>query len=82
MARGKKVAAVLRVSAGDRYLGDILLDGRDRVWRRADTIPAEIVLKALAAHTRGAERGEVVGRLDGQEYRWFLMGSEAALTAA
>jgi hypothetical protein len=71
-----RVRTVLRVSQGDRYVGDILLDGRDRVWRRADTIPADVVLKALLAFARqGDVCGELVGRTDGRSYSWFVVGA-------
>jgi hypothetical protein len=77
MAPRKKVTAVLRVTAGERYLGDILLDKKGRVWRKATTIPSDVVLKALVAFTRGAsKRGEVTGLKDGGTYTWFLLGSE------
>lgn len=77
MAPRKKVTAVLRVLAGDRYLGDILLDRKGRVWRKATTLPADVVLKALVAFTRrGEQRGVVVGLKDGGEYSWYLLGSE------
>ena len=71
-----RVRTVLRVSQGERYVGDILLDGRDRVWRRADTIPADVVLRALLAFARqGDICGELVGRLDGRTYSWFVVGA-------
>jgi hypothetical protein len=71
-----RARTVLRVSQGDRYVGDILLDGRDRVWRRADTIPPDVVLKALLAFARHSDIcGELVGRLDGRPYRWFVVGA-------
>ena len=60
---GKRVQTVLRVSEGERYLGDVLLDGSNRVWRRADTIPADVVLKVLVGYSRQGETcGRVVGR--------------------
>jgi hypothetical protein len=71
-----RVRTVLRVSQGERYVGDVLLDGRDRVWRRADTIPPDVVLKALLAFARqGDVCGELVGRLDGRPYSWFVVGA-------
>ena len=73
---GKRVQTVLRVSDEGRYLGDILLDGRNRVWRHAKSIPADIVLRALLAFTR---QGELCGRLarksDGRTYLWFVVGA-------
>ncbi len=75
MARAKKVASVLRVTAGERYLGDILLDRKNRVWRRADTIPPEVVLKALLARARRGDEGGVIEARSGEVFTWFLMGS-------
>jgi hypothetical protein len=74
-ASGKRVTAVLRVAAGECYLGDILLAGA-RVWRHADTIPGDVVMKALVAHTRQRDLcGQVTSRADGGKYSWFLVGS-------
>ncbi len=75
---GKRVQTVLRVSRGENYVGDILLDGRNRVWRHADTIPSEIVFKALVSYTRRDETcGELVSRGDGMTYLWFVVGALA-----
>jgi hypothetical protein len=77
-----RIHTVLRVSQGERYVGDILLDKRDRVWRRADTIPADVVLKALLAFARqGDICGELVGRLDGRTYSWFVVGALLEMNA-
>lgn len=74
--RKSRVQTVLRVSAGERYLGDVLLDARGRVWRKAGPIPADVVLKALLAFSRQGEVcGELVGRLDGRTYVWFVVGA-------
>ena len=76
--RAVKVRAVLRVAVEGRYLGDILLDAGGRVWRHADTIPADVVLKAMLAHgRRGEVCGQFVGRKDGQTYSWFVVGALA-----
>ena len=82
--RGKSARArtVIRVAVGDRYLGDILLDDRDRVWRRAGTIPADVVLKALLGVTRKAETcGLATGRTDGRTYAWYVLGTEQQAAA-
>jgi hypothetical protein len=72
----KRVQTVLRVAQNERYVGDILLDARGRVWRHADTIPSDIVLKAMLAHVRQGEPcGHLVGRLDGRSYAWFVVGA-------
>ncbi|MGL4553124.1 MAG: hypothetical protein ACRC33_18315 [Gemmataceae bacterium] len=72
--KAKKVSTVLRVAAGEQYVGDILLDGKNRVWRHADTIPADVVLKTLLAFARrGDECGQVVSRRDDQTYTWVVM---------
>jgi len=70
----RKGRKVIRVYQGPRYSGDILLDGRQRVWRRANTIPPDVVLKALIAWSRRGEvLGEIVSRADGRIYRWQLL---------
>lgn len=67
---------VLRVSESGRYVGDVLLDGRKRLWRRADTIPADVVLKLLIAFTRHGEVcGQLVGLSDGRPYLWHVVGA-------
>jgi hypothetical protein len=73
-SRPKKVTTVLRVAAGEQYIGDILLDGRNRVWRRADPLPTDVVLKILLAYSRRGESfGQVSGRRDGQLYSWIRL---------
>jgi hypothetical protein len=80
--RSIRVRSVLRVAGEDRYLGDVLLDANGRVWRHADTIPPDVVLKATLAHNR---RGEVCGKLvglkDGRSYSWFVVGALAEAAA-
>ncbi|MFQ3592097.1 MAG: hypothetical protein SNJ82_02780 [Gemmataceae bacterium] len=72
----KKVTTVLRVAAGEQYIGDILLDRRHRVWRRAVPVPADVVLKILLAFSRRGEKcGQVVGQRDGQIYTWISLDS-------
>jgi hypothetical protein len=71
----KRVQTVLRVSHGERYVGDILLDGDNRVWRRADTIPVDVVLKALVSYSRqGDVCGKLFSRSDGRVYLWHVVG--------
>lgn len=78
-----RVRKVLRVAVGERYVGDILLDARGRVWRHADTIPADVVLKAMLAHNRqGDVCGRLVGLRDGQAYSWVVVGALALAAAA
>jgi hypothetical protein len=78
-----RVQTVLRVSVADRYVGDILLDGQGRVWRHADPIPADVVLKAMLAQVRQGETcGSVVGRKDGRTYLWYVVGGMAELAAS
>ena len=69
-ARRSKVRSVLRVTHGDRWVGDILIDGRQRIWRHADTIPRDVALKVLFAFTRQADAGAVIGRDTGWTYSW------------
>ena len=69
-ARRSKVRSVLRVTHGDRWVGDILIDGKQRIWRHADTIPRDVVFKVLFAFTRQAEAGAVIGRDTGWTYAW------------
>lgn len=76
--RRTRVQTVMRVSEGERYVGDILLDGKGRVWRHADTIPADVVLKALIANRRQGEPcGELLSRADGRLYFWHVIGALA-----
>jgi hypothetical protein len=80
--RQSRVQTVLRVSEGERYVGDILLDGQGRVWRHADTIPSDVVFKALVQHTRQDETcGKLVGRKDGRSYLWYVVGGLAGASA-
>ncbi|MFO0881673.1 MAG: hypothetical protein U0840_30615 [Gemmataceae bacterium] len=68
-------STVLRVAQEERYVGDILLNQRGRVWRHASSIPADVVLKVLVAHRRQGDLcGQFLSRLDGRNYRWFLVG--------
>jgi hypothetical protein len=69
-ARRSKVRSVLRVTHGDRWVGDILIDAKQRIWRHADTIPRDVVFKVLFAFTRQAEAGAVIGRDTGWTYAW------------
>ena len=79
----KKVAAVLRVSSGEWYAGDILVDRRGRVHHAADTLPADVVMKALVAYTRQKRTGgDVASRRDGEIYTWLLVGTEAGVACA
>jgi hypothetical protein len=80
--RGGKVKSVLRVKRDELWIGDILLDRRGRVWRHVDSIPPDIVLKAMAAFTRGEERGELVGRRCGLNYKWQVVGLEEEAVSA
>ena len=73
-----KVRSVLRVLRGGLWLGDVLLDRRGRVWRHVESVPADVVLKALAAFTRGESRGEMVGRRDGLTYAWHEVVEQPA----
>jgi hypothetical protein len=68
-----KVRAVLRVMHGERWVGDILVDARKRIWRHADAIPREIVLKVYHAFTHRADpAGAVAGRDIPWIYSWHL----------
>ena len=72
-----RVRTILRVAEGDRYVGDILLDEKNRVWRHADTIPPDIVLKALGLVSKKDEScGTLLGR-DKRTYTWFVVGAMA-----
>lgn len=77
-AKKGRVQTILRVAQGERFVGDVLLDEQGRVWRHADTIPADVVLKALLAFTR---QGEVCGtvrpRKGGRDFAWFVVGALA-----
>jgi hypothetical protein len=79
--RAGRVQAVLRVAQGERYVGDILIDRKGRVWRHADTIPADVVLKAMVAQRRGEICGRLVGLRDGRVYSWVVVGATTAEAA-
>src|SRR4051812_25726881 len=80
--RAGKVRSVLRVIRGGLWVGDILLDRRGRVWRHVPTVPSDVVLKVVAAFTRGEEQGELLGRRDGLEYEWSLVGAQTEAAGA
>src|SRR5262249_52912973 len=81
--RKGRVGTVGRGAAGGRYVGGILLDARGRVWRHADTIPADVVLKTLVAVRRQTEVcGRFVGRTDGRVYLWYVVGAVPEAGAA
>jgi hypothetical protein len=68
----------LRVAEGTRFLGEVLLDGSDRLWRHARNIPKDVVLKVLVAYTRQLLNfGKVTGRKDGRDYYWLVVDEEA-----
>jgi hypothetical protein len=75
-----KVQSVVRVLRDEFWIGDILLDRRERVWRKVDSIPTDIVLKCLVAVTRGEERGELTGRRCGQTYTWHIVEEQQSTT--
>jgi hypothetical protein len=83
--RGKSwVGTTIRVGSssngGAEFVGQILLDTRDRVRRHADSIPSDIVLKILIEYTRHGEQcGKLVGRKDGRLYYWHVVGIESGL---
>ncbi|MFO0844837.1 MAG: hypothetical protein U0797_20970 [Gemmataceae bacterium] len=77
LPRPARLQAVVRVAQGDRYVGDILIDLRGRVWRHADTIPGDVVLKAHLARRRGEGFGQIVGLRDGRVYSWVVVGTTA-----
>jgi hypothetical protein len=80
--RASRVQTVLRVAEAERYVGDILLDGGGKVWRHADTIPSDIVLKAVVLHTRQDETcGKLTARKDGRVYLWYVVGGLAGAEA-
>ena len=76
-----KAQTVLRVAEGDRYVGDILLDEQGRVWRRADTIPADVVMKTYLQHVRLEETCGKVSSRDGRVYLWHVVGGLAGAAA-
>ena len=80
--RAGKVRSVLRVLREGRWIGDVLLDRRGRVWRHVESVPPDVVLKVLAAFTRGETCGELVGRRDGLAYRWHEVSDDPEPAAA
>jgi hypothetical protein len=78
-ARPASVAGreILRISQGGCAVGDVLLDGLERVLRRDAAIPRDVVLKALVLYTRRHVLiGEVVSREDGRTYAWDVLDED------
>ena len=47
-----------------------------------DTIPSDVVLKALIAHTRQEDMcGSITSRSDNRIYLWYVVGGLAAVEA-
>lgn len=70
-----RLKMIVRVHDTGRHVGDMLIDRRNRVWRHADTIPTDVVMKILIAVSRRDEtRGEMFGRGDGRPYAWHVLG--------
>ena len=68
---------ILHVTRGKVFLGEIILDGKDRVRQADHGIPRDVVLKALVLYTRGNDlTGSIDGR-DGKSYRWQFIGWDA-----
>ena len=68
---------ILRISQGGCVVGDVLLDGLERVLRRDAAIPRDVVLKALVLYTRrNVLLGEVVSREDGRTYAWDVLDED------
>src|SRR5258708_38829943 len=60
---------LLRISEEGFPVGDVLLDGLERVLKRDAGVPRDVALKALVAYTRrGQLVGEVVSRENGRTY--------------
>jgi hypothetical protein len=57
---------------GERFVGDILLNSRGRIWRHADSVPTEVVLKILLAHTRNEQSHGLAHSRDGRVYDWAI----------
>jgi hypothetical protein len=76
-------ARVVRVMVGSDWIGDVHLDGRNRVRSRAASVPADIVLKLLVQATRRGESDGVLvgGPKDSREFTWFVVAPEQDCTA-
>src|ERR1700722_10946362 len=71
------VSEILRISEGDFVVGDVLLDGLERVLRCDAGVPRDVVLKALVLYTRrNILIGEVVSSTNGRTYAWDVLDED------
>jgi hypothetical protein len=68
---------ILHVTRGKVFLGEIILDDRDRVRQADRGIPKDVVLKALVLYTRGDDLAGAIAGRDGKSYRWQFIGWDA-----
>ena len=68
---------LLRISEGEFAVGDVLLDGLERVLKCVAGVPRDVVLKALVLYTRRNQLlGEVVSRENGRTYAWDVLDED------
>ncbi len=81
-ARKPKIAPttgreILRITEGDFVVGDVLLDGLERVLTCDAAVPRNVALKALVLYTRrNVLIGEVVSRANGRTYAWDVLDED------
>lgn len=68
---------ILRISEGGFPVGDVLLDGLERMLKSGAGVPKDVVFKALVLYTRrGQLIGEVVSRENGRTYAWDVLDED------
>ena len=71
------VSEILRITEGDFVVGDVRLDGLERVLECDAGVPRDVVLKALVLYTRrNVLVGEVVSRENGRTYAWDVLDED------
>jgi hypothetical protein len=72
-ARQTTTSTILHVTRGKVFLGEIIMDGRDRVRHADQRIPKDVVLKALVQYTHGDDLAGAIAGRDGKRYGWQLI---------
>jgi hypothetical protein len=68
---------LIRISEEGFPIGDVLLDGLERVLKHDGRIPRDVVLKALVLYTRcGQLVGEAASRENGRTYAWDVIDED------
>jgi hypothetical protein len=72
-----RLSEVIQVFRGEALVGNICLDDTENVLSCDPAIPKDVAFKALVLSTRKHQlSGEVVGRQDGETYRWDVVDED------